>query len=126
MGHLIGFEAVDQLVDQLRALSPELKGPRVTTEPSELELPGILVEVRGVRFDTLDGFRIETRLLLVAPDNGTRRAMTTLSQLYNHLAPVLEPDGDLVARTVQLPENATPLPALEVPLDIPALVTPTP
>lgn len=114
--HTVDFAALDQLAADLAAAGVA----SVTTNPADLNLPGVLVQVSGLAFDLLDGYTIRTRLLCVAPDTDPRRAMDQLAALVNTVTSVVDPTDDPTAETVNLPTDATPYPAFAVPFDLPA------
>lgn len=108
--HGIDFVEVDALVAALKATGIA----SVTTNPPELNLPGVLVELERIRFDLLDGATLVLRVTLIAPNTGTRRGMEHLAELLNRAGPLLDPEGDVIATTVALPEQSAPMPALQI------------
>lgn len=114
MADNLDFGPVQQLVQLLVGA-----GVRATTNPEDLNLPGAWVTVDTVAPLVLGG-PLELRCLvyLVTGDTDYAHALDTLAGLYNRMATVLTPDGDVATQGVVLPGNPTPLPALRVPVNL--------
>lgn len=91
----------------------------VTTDPAALNLPGVLVQLAGVREDVLAGTTLELRLLCVSPDRDPNRSMAILADLYNQVVDVIGgPTGTTTTGSLTLPTDATPYPVMAVPFDL--------
>jgi len=113
---VISFAAVDELVTALKA-----GGVRsCSTNPAELNLPGVLVELAGVSFELLDGAILTTRVTLIAPSVGITQVHALLAEMLSQVAAVIDPDdGTVTATTRALGEQSTPMPALQLTHSIP-------
>lgn len=110
----ITFDALDELAAELKA-----GGVReASTNPADLNLPGVWVQATGIDFDLLDGYTIHARLVLVVADNGVARSMTALAELLTDVVQVIGPSDTVTATTATLPSNPARLPALAVPIDL--------
>lgn len=106
---------VDELVDLCAALDPPLG---VSMDPAEVN-PGRggWLALDEVRVANLAGqLELRCSLFLIAADLDPKRALATLAPLFNRLRTVLQPDGPVVPQGVVMPDSATPLPALRVPI----------
>lgn len=118
-GQAVDFTAIDDLVAALRA-SPAQGGPglRADVDPALLSPPCVWVNLQGFSDDTLDGIAYRLQLVLIAPDQDHRRAMTALADLYNKVLTVLDPTGETTTQGTVLPDAPTPLPSLAVPFTL--------
>jgi hypothetical protein len=91
-----------------------------TTDAAQLGVPGALVQLAELEPLTLGSWLVTTQVVLVVPDSdggpGPVAAFATL--LSNMLAAGIQPDGPIVARSVQLPSSPAPLPGLLVPITV--------
>lgn len=115
--HEISFAAVDELVTALEAAG--IREGFVGTDPAKLNLPGILLEVERIRFELLDGAILNVRVSLISPSTDQRVAMGLLAELFNTAAGVLDPEDDVLATTIPLPEQSQPMPCLQLTHAIP-------
>ncbi len=104
-------------VAELRALL-DAAGIRNAEDPARLTPPGVLVQVTGFDRDTLAATVVACRLLLVVPAGDYQRSLSALVVLLNRVCEVVDPDGPTTAASLTLPGDATPLPALAVPLNL--------
>lgn len=107
----ISLTAVDDFVTFLR----DVCEVEASTDPADLRLPGVWVQIPAIDLDTLAGYTIATRLLLVVPDDGPAKAMAGLIALLNKVLAHVDAHGTIEPRTAILPEASAPLPALAVP-----------
>lgn len=122
MSRLVSFAPLGDLADLLVA-----GGVRsATTNPEDVQVPGVLVEPDTIAFDFLGAYAHRARLLLVVPANGTSRALDALAELLNQVTTAIPDDGpvalagDITFRGVTLPGSTTALPGLVVPVEIEA------
>jgi hypothetical protein len=114
VAEFIDLAPMRAFIDQAKAA-----GLRITEDPAQLVPPGFLVQLQSATAITLDGWELGTRVLAVVPNSGDHgRSADELVALVNELLELVDPDGPVTAVSVQLPGDATPLPALSVPLNI--------
>lgn len=105
------------VVTQLRALDASWS---VDTDPAGVMAPGIVVQLADLQRLTLGGgWQYGLNLVLVAADtdDGPGPAAALGAMLATLLA-WAQPDGPIVARSVQLPSGPAPLPGMVFPLQI--------
>lgn len=108
--------AMATVVTQLRAL-PGVE--TADTDPAAIVAPGVLVQLAQLEKATLSGWAVDLNLVLVAADtDGGAGAAAALSSLLNTILTWAQPDGPVVARSVQLPSGPAPLPGLVFPLTV--------
>jgi hypothetical protein len=89
----------------------------VSTDPSEVIAPGILVQLVGIGPATFAHRELQLQLLLVVPDTGPG-APSQLGALLTAVETIASADGTILARSVVLPaQPTTPLPGLVFPLN---------
>lgn len=101
----------------------EAGGVRADVDPNRLNLPGVLVSLDTLTLDRLcgdDSGDLGLRLTLVTGDADTLRALEALQELLDGVLTVFDPSGPITPAAVRLQPGATPLPALFVPVTIPA------
>lgn len=92
-------------------------GIRHAEDPARLTPPGVLVQVQGFTRTTMGPHPdVTTRLVCVAPDTDHHRAAEELLELLNRVCAVVDPDGDITAATLTLPNAEASLPAFAFPL----------
>lgn len=123
-GYAIDPADLDALVDLL-ATVPGLDDLDVDGRPTRvgfigdpIETPGVVVQVFGYTFTTLDAYAIRARLLLVVPDAAARAAVASLADLLNKVSTVVGSTGEVTHEAVLLPDRGAPLPALSVPITV--------
>lgn len=115
-GRVVDFPTVvDELVAALLAAGVR----EVTTEPEDLNLPGVLVQVRTVRPDLLAGSTYVLAVLCIDSGAGrVRDTMTALSDLATLVLTVVDPAADITSGTVALTEGTAPHPCLEITVEM--------
>jgi hypothetical protein len=129
-GYKIDPTDVDQVVDMIAAVDgldartdptdalPTGKPTQVGYIGTPVELPGVVLQVYGYTFDTLDAYSLRGRLLLIVPDQPARDAIGALADLLNRVTSVVRPAGEVTHEAVALPDRGAPLPALSVPIAV--------
>ena len=112
----IDFSGLDDLVTGLKATGIR----SVSTNPADLNLPGVLVDLAAIRFDLLGGVTLVLRVSLIAPDTGPTRSLGALRDLLTKAGPLLDPEGDAIGVVMSLPEQSAPMPALQLTHEIPS------
>lgn len=103
---------IDQLVTMLEAA-----GIRATTNPGELSLPGAWVTLDDLfRVNVAGDWQLTCSVYLITGDTDDQRALEQLFALLDDAMAVLTPDGVVTVARVVLPTDATPKPALRVPV----------
>lgn len=112
---------LDGLVAYLKAggdpADPDAAIREVSTDPTELNLPGVLVQITGVEFDRLGGVTIGTTLTCLAPELSVR-SWPVLADLWNRVTALVNPSGRTEAVTMVLPDTPGPVPGLSIPYDL--------
>lgn len=95
---------------------------RADIDPNTLNLPGVLVSLDTLTLDRMcdDHGTIALRLTLVTADADTLRALEALQGLLDAVLTVFDASGPIAPAAVRLQPGAVPLPALFVPVTIPA------
>lgn len=106
---------VDQLVQLCKDLDPPIG---VSMNPADVRPgKGAWLSVDEIRSANVAGdVELRCSLYLVAPDQDPKRALATLTPMFNRLRTVLTPDGPVVPIGVVMPNSPTPLPSLRVPV----------
>jgi hypothetical protein len=89
-----------------------------STNPAEINTPGVWIRLTGISFDLLGGYTLNTVLHLVVADNGVQRSAVALVALLNKVTAVVDPSDTVTPAGVTLPANPAPLPGLAVPFDL--------
>lgn len=115
--------SLDAIADRiLEVYAATLGGPvvDVSTDPTTLRLPGILVRFTSLEVETLDGgHAVQAQVLVVAPDRTDPRALEMLSERLPYVLDAdLEVTGPVTALGVILPTQPHPMPGLSVPVQI--------
>lgn len=91
-----------------------------STDPSQVTAPGVVVQLVELEPLTLGSWLVTVQVVLVVPDTdggpGPAAAFSTI--LAACVAAGIQPDGPIVARSVQLPSNPAPLPGLLLPITV--------
>lgn len=92
----------------------------VSDAAAEVNPPGVWVQVLGYDLDKLAAghYTLTARLVLVVPDQDTRRARKALTDLLNLVLTVVRPAGRVTPASVVMPNSPAPLPGLLVPVTI--------
>lgn len=120
--HPATIPALTELLELLRELDAVRSADM---DPSQLNLPGVWVQLRGIDHGAaLDGHaRLQLALHLIVPNtDGGIRAMVEAATLYNAVCGdggPIEPDGPVTTTVVAMPDS-TDYPALVVPIDLDA------
>lgn len=107
-------DALQEVVERLDAA-----GITSTTEPSQLQLPGALVEPGLITFDHLDPdtFSADINIYLLTRNNGSVQTLNELQELLQKFRTVFEP---LEVQPMSLPlantAGANPVPGLLITL----------
>lgn len=110
--------ALADLVEAIKAADPDTPVD-VTADPTQVRLPGILVQFAGIDLDTLQGHTVQARVLVIGQDRDDPRAVEQLETLLaTALAADLEVTGLITAVGVQLPTQPSPMPALSIPVNV--------
>lgn len=112
----LNFADIDEFVQLLKVAGVK----NVTTEPGELNTPGVLVEFAGFDYDALATGTMRLRVHLVSADVKRRQVMTNLQGLLDQVVPVLRALGgpeEATAVLLTLP-GRPPVPALSIPFDL--------
>lgn len=108
------------LSTELNAVVTALRGlagvDTASLETSEIVPPGVLVQLSDIDKSTLAGRELGLQLLLVVPDTTASAAAGALANLLAAVETWATADGPILARSVILPDNPTPLPGLVFPL----------
>jgi hypothetical protein len=105
---------LDLTVQAIKALSGV---ETCSVDPSQVTPPGVVVQLVETSHDTMTGWSMLLNLILVVSDSdGGMGPATSLTTLLNAILTWAQPDGPVVARSVQLPSNPAPLPGLVFPL----------
>lgn len=114
MSNDLSLTAVDDLVALLKTAGIR----SVSQDPATLNPPaGVWVQVLGFAFTRLAGYTIRTRLVVVATDLDHKRAAAALLKVANQVRTVVDPDGDVLAQTVLMPDG-TARPGLAIPCNL--------
>lgn len=91
-----------------------------STDPAAIVAPGALVQLAQLERLTMTGWLVTTQVTLVVADSdgGPGPAAQLGSILSAMLTAGIQPDGPIVARSVQLPSAPAPLPGLLVPIEV--------
>lgn len=104
------------VVTQLRAL-PGVE--TADTDAAAIVGSGVLVQLAELQPSTLAGWDVRLNLVLVVADtDGGPGPAAALSALLTSILTWAQPDGPVVARSVQLPSGPAPLPGLVFPLTV--------
>lgn len=115
---------IAEVVAAIRAADPGADVIRsVSTDPAEVQLPGVWIRFDGLEENILAGLTVKLTLhLIVANAGGFARVLAGLAELRNLVKPVLTtyggPNGPTTRTAVILPSSTQPMPALAVPLDL--------
>jgi hypothetical protein len=115
--------ALADVVDAIKAADPDGADPAaaipVTADPRAVRLPGILVQFAGIDLDTLVGGTVQVRVLVIGNERDDPRVIEALEDLLDVvIAADLEVSGVITTRGVQLPNQAQPMPALAIPVNV--------
>lgn len=93
------------------------------TDPSKVQTPGVWIRFDGLGAGTLAGLAVKVTLHAVVASTGDRRRdLGAVATLHNLIKPVVEslggPSGVITPTGLILPGSATPLPCLQVPVDL--------
>lgn len=89
------------------------------TDPAAVVAPGVLVRVADLERLTMGGWAVNLELALVVADSdGGPGPAAALGALLSTVLTYAQPDGPVVARSILLPSNPAPLPALLFPLTV--------
>lgn len=103
------------LLGELVDLITEDAGIRATIDPRDVNAPAVWVSPRQIDHDILAGGTVTVDLWLVAPDNGTPRALAVLDEMLSAVLGVVDPDAPTsLAESLKLPDSPAPLPAFRV------------
>jgi hypothetical protein len=91
-----------------------------STDASQVTAPGALVQLVDLERLTMDGWEVNTQVVLVVTDSdGGPGPAAQLGQLLAACVTAgIEPDGPVLARSVLLPANPAPLPGLLIPITV--------
>jgi hypothetical protein len=91
-----------------------------STDASQVTAPGALVQLVDLQRLTMDGWEVNTQVVLVVTDSdGGPGPAAQLGQLLSACVTAgILPDGPVLARSVLLPANPAPLPGLLVPITV--------
>ncbi len=105
-------------VAELRQLLTD-QGIRNAQDPGDLTPPGVLVKVTAWDRYTLGGpMRPTVQLYAVVPSGNHERVTAALVANVNQLLELVDPDGPVLAVSVNLPDAPAPLPALTFPVNL--------
>lgn len=110
-------EELDLLVLSLRSA-----GISADVDAQNLTPPAVWVQLASISHNLLSGGKtLRTRLYLIVGDAPTGTVLDQLDQLLEDTLTVVTPNADVDSEVagVQLPDTSTPLPALQLTLDIP-------
>jgi hypothetical protein len=115
--------ALADVVEAIQAADPDAADESaripVTADPRAVRLPGILVQFSGVDLDTLAGGTVQVRVLAIGNERDDPRVIEALEDLLDVvLAADLEISDVITTRGVQLPNQAQPMPALSIPVNV--------
>lgn len=112
------LSAVEGL-DATTGTGPDERPAQVVEIGQPLETPGVIVQVYGYTFDTLDSYRLRGRFLLVVGDAPAPDARTRLADLLNLVSSVTSPAGEVTHETIVIPDRpGSPLPCLSYPFTV--------
>lgn len=105
------------VLDDLAQLLKDAGVRSASTDPAEVNTPGVFIACGPITLDKLDdGVTIQADLRLVVADNGLKRSRDALMTLLGKVLTVVTPDGPMTPQAVVLPKNPKPLPGLTVPV----------
>lgn len=104
----VDLSPLDDVVDTLRAAGVR----SVSRDSSKVNAPGVWVQLTGVTIDTLDGYALQCRLVLIAPAADPVRSTTALVDLLNIAAGAVPPHSAVQLASVYLPETPAPHPGM--------------
>lgn len=108
--------AMASVVAQLQGLSGV---ETASTDAAAIVAPGVLVQLAQLQRLTMTGWEVDLNLVLVVQDSdGGAGPAAALSALLSTILTWAQPDGPVVARSVQLPSGPAPLPGLVFPLTV--------
>lgn len=109
-------------IDETLAAAVELfrgAGLAASQNPAELNPPGVWLALDTVAPATVSGsLLLGCSVYLVAADTDPARANRKLGELFGVFLTVARPDGEARTLGVVMPGDPTPLPALQVPLNL--------
>lgn len=91
-----------------------------STDAGQVIAPGALVQLVELEQITLGSWLVTTQVVLVVTDSdgGPGPAAQLSTILAAMVTAGIQPDGPILARSVQLPTNPAPLPGLVIPLTV--------
>lgn len=104
------------LVDTLNAA-----GIETTLDPQNLNPPGVWVQLQSIQHNILAGQKtIRARLYLVAGDAPADVVLANLDELLADVESLVTPNTDVDTESVAvtLPNDSTPLPSLQLTVDL--------
>lgn len=113
MAELLHLEWVTELTTALKSAGVR----SVAVDPTDLNLPGVLIKPTGFRFDLLAGTTATAELYAAVPDQDHDRALVALAELGNTVLEAIDATEALL-RTLLLPDGSR-VPALLIPYDTP-------
>lgn len=111
--------AIQGVVDALGALELDGSPLSASTDPAQVNVPGVIVQFVQLQPATLNQRELQLRLLLVVPDSdGGPGPAAALSDLLAVVETYASADGPITALPVLMPDGAAPVPGLAFPLNI--------
>lgn len=112
------------LREELELLVLTLRGAGLTADVDAQNLtpPAVWVQLASISHNLLSGGKtLRVRLYAIVGDAPTGTVLDNLDALLETVLTVVDPNADIDTDVagVMLPDNATPLPALQLTLDIP-------
>lgn len=110
--------ALEHLVTVVAAALPA-DVRNVSADPAELRLPGVLVQFAGLDLDTLQGYTVQARLLLLTGDAADPKVIKAWDELASHVLDAdVEVTGVITAVPVTHPAHEAPMPGLSIPVNV--------
>lgn len=109
--------SLEHMVTVIQAALPA--GRTATTDPAAVRLPGVLVQFAGLDLDTLAGYSVSGRALVITGDDTDPDVIKAWEDLVGHVLDAdIEVTGPIAVAGVDLPTHEQPLPALAIPVRV--------
>jgi hypothetical protein len=110
--------SLEHIVTVIKDAMPEGR-KNVTSDATQLRLPGVLVQFAGMDLDTLAGYSVSARVLVITGDDKDADVIKAWEQLVGHVLDAdVEVTGPITTAGVDLPQHDQPLPALAIPVRV--------
>lgn len=111
--------ALAHIVTTVKAALPDDAPKNVTDDATKVRLPGVMVQFAGFDLDTLQGYTVQARVLVIAGDDKDLDVIKSWERLAGHVVEAdLEITGPATTTGVELPMHDQPFPALVIPVNV--------